>query len=93
MNYWLFTVTQKKIDGETLEAEDIFKQRMSDKFWGLGGRTPNRRSLRRGERVVFYVGWPQMIFAATATLASNFFATSDEQKDRVLGIKHIKITF
>jgi predicted RNA-binding protein len=81
MNYWLFTVTQKKVDGETLEAEDIFKQRSSDMFWGLGERTPNRRSVRRGDRVVFYVGWPLMIFAATATLASDSFSLSDEQKN------------
>lgn len=81
MNYWLFTVTEKKVDGELLQAEDIFKQRASDKFWGLGERTSNRRSLRRGDRVVFYVGWPLMIFAATATLASNSFSLSDKQKD------------
>jgi hypothetical protein len=81
MNYWLFTVTQKKVDGETLEAEDIFNQRTSDEFWGLGERTPNRRSVRRGDRVVFYVGWPLMFFAATATLASDSFSLSDEQKD------------
>jgi predicted RNA-binding protein len=81
MNYWLFTVTQKKVDGETLEAEDIFNQRISDEFWGLGERTPNRRSIRRGDRVVFYVGWPLMFFAATATLASDSFSLSDEQKD------------
>ncbi len=53
MNYWLFTVTQKKVDGETLEAEDIFKQRTSDKFWGLGERAPNgsvaKIILRRNE--------------------------------------------
>jgi predicted RNA-binding protein len=78
MNYWLFTVTEKKLEG--LEAEDIFNQRISDKFWGLGERTPNRRSLRQGDRIVFYVGWPRMIFAATATLASDSFSLSDEQK-------------
>ncbi len=81
MNYWLFTVTEKKVDSDTLEAKDIFDQRTSDKFWGLGERTPNRRSIRQGDRVVFYVGWPLMIFAATATLASDSFSLSDEQKD------------
>jgi predicted RNA-binding protein len=79
MNYWFFTVTEKKADG--LEAEDIFKQRTSDKFWGLGEKTPNRRNLRRGDRIVFYVGWPLMIFAATANLASDSFSLSEEQKD------------
>lgn len=81
MNYWLFTVTEKKVDGEWLKAEDIFNQRKSDKFWGLGERTPNRRNIRQGDRIVFYVGWPRIIFAATATLASDSFSLSDEQKD------------
>ncbi|HEY0171241.1 MAG TPA: endonuclease NucS domain-containing protein [Pyrinomonadaceae bacterium] len=82
MNYWAFTVTEKKnVDGENLKAEDIFNQRISDKFWGLGERTPNRRSLRRGDRVVFYVGWPLMRFAAMATLASDSFSLTNGQKD------------
>jgi len=82
MNYWLFTVTQKKRNGEILEAEDIFRQRQKDEFWGLGEKTPNRRNLRRGDRVVFYVGWPLMIFAGTATLDSDYFSLSEEEKDR-----------
>lgn len=82
MNYWMFTVTRKKVDGEILGAEDILKQRLSDKFWGLGEGTPNRRSLKQGDRVVFYVGIPLMVFAATATLATDSFALSDEQKDK-----------
>jgi len=81
MSYWAFTVTEKKLDDGNLLAEEIFKQRTSDKFWGLGEKTPNRRSLRRGDRIVFYVGWPLMIFAGTATLASDSFSLSDEQKD------------
>ncbi len=82
MNYWMFTVTHKKADGEILEAEDILKQRISDKFWGLGERTPNRRYLKQGDRVAFYAGWPPMVFAATATLATSSFTLSDDQKDK-----------
>src|SRR6266487_220218 len=83
MNYWIFTVTQRRVDGETLEAEEILKQRLADKFWGLGERTPNRRSLKQGDRVVFYVGGvPLKVFAATATLATDSFVLSDEQRDR-----------
>ncbi|HKP73692.1 MAG TPA: endonuclease NucS domain-containing protein, partial [Pyrinomonadaceae bacterium] len=44
-------------------------------------RTPNRRNIRQGDRIVFYVGWPLIIFAATATLASDSFSLSEEQKD------------
>lgn len=80
MNYWFFTTTQKKIDGKIVTAEEVLKQRLSDKFWGLGEKTPNRRSLQRGDQVVFYLGSPSMAFAACATLASNSFALSDEQK-------------
>lgn len=80
MNYWMFIVTQKTVDGELIEADEILKQRLTDKFWGLGERTPNRRSLLQGDRVVFYVGIPHKIFAATATLATSSFTLSEDQK-------------
>jgi hypothetical protein len=82
MNYWFFTVTQKKIDGEIITAEEILKQRLTDGFWGLGERTPNRRYLQSGDEVVFYVGLPVMAFAASATLSSESFALTDEHKAR-----------
>jgi len=82
MNYWLFTVTQKKVDGDVFEPDAILKQRLSDKFWGLGERTPNRRYLAQGDRVVFYVGIPYTTFAATAILATDSFALSEDQKDK-----------
>lgn len=80
MTHWFFTATQKKIDGEVITAETILKQRLTDEFWGLGERTPNRRYLQKGDQVVFYLGLPVMAFAATATLASDSFALSDVQK-------------
>lgn len=80
MNYWFFTTTQKKTNGEIVTAEEILKQRLADGFWGLGERTPNRRYLQKGDQIVFYLGLPIMGFAASATLASDSFALSDEQK-------------
>lgn len=53
---------------------------MQDKFWGLGQRTPNRKHLQAGDKVVFYVGRPYTVFAGTATLSSPSFALSAEQK-------------
>ncbi len=70
MNYWIFAVTGHKIGGETFTAEEIFNQRMKDSFWGIGEKTPNRKNLTMGDRVIFYIGVPKKIFAATATLAS-----------------------
>lgn len=80
MKYWFFTTTNKKIDGEVITAEEILKQRLADAFWGLGERTPNRRYLQKGDQIIFYLGLPVMAFTASATLASDSFLLSDEQK-------------
>lgn len=82
MNYWIFIVTQHKVDGELFAADDILKQRVSDQFWGLGEKTPNRRSLQKGDQVVFYVGLPRKVFAASATLSSDSFELSKNQKEK-----------
>lgn len=83
MNNWIFTVTQHKVDGELFTADEILNQRMSDQFWGLGEKTPNRRSLQKGDRIVFYVGLPRKVFAASAVLSSNSFELTNEQKEKV----------
>ena len=80
MSYWTFTVTGHKIGGETFTAEEIFNQRMKDGFWGIGEKTPNRKNLTKGDRIIYYIGVPKKIFAGTATLASSCFKLSDSQK-------------
>lgn len=80
MNYWIFTVTGHKIGGEAFTAEEIFKQRMEDRFWGLGEKTPNRKNLTKGDKIVYYIGLPKKIFAGTATLASSCFRLDESQK-------------
>jgi predicted RNA-binding protein len=80
MNYWIFTVTiHRDIEG-TYSAEDIFAQRMGDQFWGLGEKTPNRKNLREGDRVVFYIGQPLKVFGGSATLASPSLELSETQQ-------------
>lgn len=83
MNHWIFIVTQHKIDGETYTADEILEQRLQDKFWGLGERTPNRRSLQKGDKIVFYVGLPKKVFAATAVLASASFQPSEQEGQKL----------
>lgn len=80
MNYWIFTVTGHKIDHETFTAEEIFNQRMNDRFWGIGEKTPNRKNLSKGDRVVYYIGLPRKVFAGTAALASPCFKLNDAQR-------------
>ena len=79
MNYWVFTVTGHTVGGETLTPDEIFARRMEDHFWGIGEKTPNRKNLSEGDRVVYYIGVPRKVFAGTATLASPCFKLSDPQ--------------
>ncbi len=78
-NYWIFIATSHSDQG--LTGNDIYGQRMSDRFWGLGERTPNRKALRPADKVVFYVGNPEMAFRGTATLKS--FELTEAQRDQL----------
>lgn len=92
MNYWVFTVKDRKGAGESLTAEQILRQRLSDKFWGLGEKTPNRGAIRRGDRIVCYAGLPVAAFVACTSLASDSFALSDEQRnlyDHGMALYHV----
>ena len=92
MNYWIFTVTSHREGSETLKAEDIFKLRMKDCFWGLGERTPNRQYLSEGDTIVYYIGIPQKVFGGTATLASPSFRLNESQREKYGHGKEFYIT-
>lgn len=77
MNYWVFVVKGRKIDGETLTSEVVFKQRMKDEFWGINKNTPNRKSLTKGDKMVCYLAMPTKAFAGKATFASSCFKLND----------------
>ena len=82
MAYWIFIVTGHKINGEDHTPEDILTTRFCDGFWGLGEQTPNRRHLKEGDRVVFYMGNPRKEFVGSAKLASDSFQlTASQQKE------------
>jgi len=83
MSYWMFSVTSHKDGNMTIGPEVIVKQRFADYFWGLGEKTPNRRALQAGDKVVFYMGTPYKAFAASAVLASASFKQSAAQQDEM----------
>ena len=83
MNYWIFATTPKKADGEIYPASKIYSIRMTDKFWGIGEQTPNRKNIRKGDRVVYYTGGSAPSFAGTATLASDLIALSAEEQTQL----------
>ena len=81
MNYWIFTVTPHKSNGGTLSADEMFRQRMKDKF--LGPRQENAKpdispKGRPGNRLC----GREKVFAAHATLSSDSFQLSEEEKNR-----------
>lgn len=79
MNHWLFTITAHKDDGKTISAEEIYHYRMDDEFWGIVERTPNRKNVKVGDRIVFYVGLPDMVFRGTAEVARVPFKMSAKE--------------
>ena len=83
VNYWIFTVTSHRSDGRVFTPQEILEQRLADQFWGLGEKTPNRKSLEKGDEVVFYVGNPVKAFSASARLASNSFQLTDADREAV----------
>jgi len=82
MNYWIFTVTEQK-DGKTrVERKETFQLRMNDRFWGIAEKTPNRKNLLKGDKIVFYVSNPEKYFAGTAILSSSCIELSDSQRKK-----------
>jgi len=57
--------------------------RMQDSFWGLAERTPNRGNLQAGDRIVFYLGVPERVFAGTAIAATPSFELSQPERERI----------
>ena len=83
MNYWILTVTSQKSGSRVFAPVEIFQQRIEDGFWGLGNRTPNQKTLARGDRVLFYLGKPVKGFGGTATLASAAFELNEQEQERL----------
>lgn len=83
MNFWIFSVTAHKGHDYALAAEEIYRQRMQDGFWGLNENNVNFKSLCEGDNVIFYVGRPNSFFVGTATLASPGFQLTEEEKVRL----------
>jgi|CXWL01.1.fsa_nt_gi hypothetical protein len=82
MTTWVFVVTAQKVDGKPYSPHDILNLRFKDSFWGLGESTPNRKLLKKGDQVVFYLGIPIKSFTASAVLASDAFQLDPSQKQK-----------
>ncbi len=85
MNYWIFVANYWKLpDGSWLDSRDIVRTRAEQRFWGLGEKTPNRKSVSRGDKLVFYAGGGEsQVLMGTATLASDPYVPSAERLTQV----------
>ena len=82
MNYWIFIANWWKLaDGSWVDSRKNVRARGEAKLWGLGERTPNRKALAQGDRIVFYAGGGEsQVFMGTATLASGSRPLSPRDK-------------
>ena len=85
MNYWIFVANYWKLpDGSWLDSRDIVRTRTEQRFWGLGEKTPNRKSVSRGDKLVFYAGGGEsQVLMGTATLTSDPYVPSAERLTQV----------
>jgi hypothetical protein len=80
MSTWILTVVSKSaITG--LTALEVFETRLKEGFWGIPGTARKRDSLRRGDRIVLYVGFPQNAFPASAVLETDCYKLPPQEAD------------
>lgn len=88
--YFVFIVNEGQGVHGKLPAREIYERLMRLGSWGIGERTPYRKELRKGSRVVFYqAGKGGQKFIGTATIASELRPMSNAQAAtrRAVGIE------
>jgi len=88
--YFVFIVNEGQGVHGKLPAREIYGRLMRLRAWGIGERTPYRKELRKGSRVVFYqAGKGGQKFIGTATIASELRPMSDDRAAarRAVGIE------
>ena len=87
--YFVFIVNDAQGTHGRMSAREIYDQLMKLQGWGIGQRTPYRKDLRDGSRVVFYqAGKGGQRFIGTATIASELCLMSEARavERRAVGI-------
>ena len=91
--YFVFIVNDAQGSHGRMPAREIYDQLMKIQGWGIGQRTPYRKDLRDGSRVVFYqAGKGGQRFIGTATIASELRPMGEARaaERRVVGIEPAK---
>jgi len=91
--YFIFIVNDAQGVHGRVPARHIYDELMKIKSWGIGQRTPYRKDLREGSRIVFYqAGKGGQTFIGTATMVSELRSMSSERaaERRAMGIEPAK---
>jgi len=91
--YFVFIVNDAQGSHGRMQARQIYDELMSLTGWGIGQRTPYRKDLCQGSRVVFYqAGKGGQRFIGTATIASELRPMSEARaaERRAVGIEPAK---
>ena len=70
-NHFIFIVSQTEtLEGEKVSAYAVLQHRLEHGIWGLNKNTKNRKAIKKGARVLFYV-------SGTMRLSRCFVARAD----------------
>ena len=78
--HFIFVVNDIRKEGQFLPAREVYDKLMQTGVWGINERTPNRRELLTGTKIVFYqAGKKGQTFIGTAEISKNIYRLSEEE--------------
>ena len=78
--HFIFVVNDIRKEGHFLPARAVYDKLMQTGIWGINERTPNRRELLTGTKLVFYqAGKEGQKFIGTAEISKNIYLLSEEE--------------
>src|SRR3989344_342568 len=94
MAYYVFQVADLSVYGKQKKAIEVFDFLVRENnAWGFGRHTPNRKAIKPGDRVLFYiVGQNNQNFVGAATLKTGAYDNKDPKKQNIfLGADTLRI--
>jgi hypothetical protein len=78
--YFIFVVNDIRKEGYFLSAREVYDKLMATAIWGINERTPNRRELLAGTKIIFYqAGKGGQAFIGTAEISDSIYKLSEEE--------------
>ena len=79
MSYYVFQVSDQSVQGKSRKAIEVFNFLVRDNsVWGFGRHTANRKAIKPGDSVLFYLTGPSnQTFVGSATLTSGAYENKD----------------